>query len=123
MLHTGSQNVKRVPRFMRNGQPFLAQPRAFDAARLSPVERCTLRNVGLVGGPSTAAELRQHFTPPPDDLRQACDHDDGGLLPWKYGAQSSYRGGKPPTSVAEKDRARAAADAAAKAKTDATAKL
>ena len=110
MLHSSSQNIKRQPRFMRNGQVALARPRAFDPdGPLSPVERCTLRNLGL-----STAELRQQFVPPPETLRQACDHDDGGLLPWKYGHQSSYRGGKPPTSATEKGRADAAAAARAK---------
>jgi hypothetical protein len=42
MLHTSSQNMKRVPRFMRNLQIPLKEPRSFLASALSPVERCIL---------------------------------------------------------------------------------
>ena len=42
MLHTSSQNMKRLPRFMRNWQIPLSEPRPFIEGRLSPVERCIL---------------------------------------------------------------------------------
>ena len=86
MLHSSSQNTKRQPRFMRNGTIPLAQPQAFDPQRLSPVERCSLRNLGR-----TAEQLHQCWSPPPDELRRAADHNDGGLLPWRYGEKPSYR--------------------------------
>jgi hypothetical protein len=86
MLHTSSQNVKRVPRFMRNLQIPLNKPRPFTAGALSPVERCILRNFG--GG---LEQFHQAFQPPPAHLRMPCDHDDGQLLPWKYGERPSYK--------------------------------
>ena len=85
MLHTTSQNLLRKPRFIRNGQVRLKAPMRFDRCRrenLSPVERCALRNLGLE---------RLEFFPPSEDLRMATDHDDGQLLPWKYGEKPSYK--------------------------------
>ena len=91
MLHASSQNVKRIPRFMRNGQVRLSAP-MWTAPTLSPVERCSLRCLGddWSGGTTRAPK---GFCPPPDELRGACDHDDGGLLGWAYGARPSYREG------------------------------
>jgi len=91
MLHTSSQNMKRVPRFMRNWQIPLREPRPFAAGALSPVERCILRNFG-----GSLEEFHSAFTPPPPHLRMACDHDDGSLLAWKYGERPSYKGEAPP---------------------------
>ena len=80
-----SQNIKRQPRFMRNGQVRLAAP-MWTADTLSPVERCSLRCLGQ----DAAAGRPRGFVPPPDELRGACDHDDGGLLPWQYGEKASF---------------------------------
>ena len=81
---------------MRNGQVRLSAP-MWTAPTLSPVERCTLRCLGedWSGGTTRAPE---GFRAPPDKLRGACDHDDGELLGWAYGARPSYRGGKGPGS-------------------------
>lgn len=90
MLHTSSQNMLRQPRFMRNLQIPLAEPRPFVQGALSPVERCILRNFG-----GSLEEFHRAFTPPPPHLRMACDHDDGTLLDWKYGEAPSYKGAAP----------------------------
>ena len=85
MLHTTSQNLLRKPRFIRNGQVRLKSPMRFDRSRredLSAVERCALRNLGLE---------RLEFLPPSEELRMATDHDDGQVLPWKYGENPSYK--------------------------------
>ena len=85
MLHTTSQNLIRKPRFIRNGQVRLKSPMRFDRSRredLSAVERCALRNLELE---------RLEFLPPSEELRMATDHDDGQLLPWKYGEKPSYK--------------------------------
>mgnify|MGYP003336665003 CR=1 FL=1 len=91
MLHTSSQNMKRVPRFMRNLQIPLKEPRAFAPSALSPVERCILHNFG-----GSLDEFHRVFRPPLPQLRRACDHDDGSLLTWKYGERPSYKGQAPP---------------------------
>ena len=91
MLHTSSQNMKRIPRFMRNLQIPLKEPRPFAAGALSPVERCILRNFG-----SSLEQFHRVFRPPPPQLRMACDHNDGSLLTWKYGERPSYKGEAPP---------------------------
>ena len=70
---------------MRNGQVRLAAP-MWTADTLSPVERCSLRCLGQ----DAAAGRPQGFVPPPDELRGACDHNDGGLLPWQYGEKASF---------------------------------
>ena len=97
MLHTSSQNVKRIPRFMRNGQVRLSAP-MWTAATLSPVERCSLRCLGEDWSSGTT-RAPTGFRAPPDELRGACDHDDGQLLGWAYGARPSYRGGMGPGSA------------------------
>lgn len=90
MLHTSSQNMKRIPRFMRNGQIRLSAP-MWTASKLSPVERCSLRCLGEDSS-SGSTRVPKGFQAPPDELRGACDHNDGGLLGWAYGARPSYRG-------------------------------
>ena len=84
MLHTTSQNLLRKPRFIRNGQVRLKSPMRFDRSRrddLSAVERYALRNLELE---------RLEFLLPNKELRMTTDHDDGQLLPWKYGEKPSY---------------------------------
>lgn len=67
MLHTSSQNIKRVPRFMRNGQIRLAAP-MWTAPSLSPVERCSLRCLGEDSSDG-ATRLPAGFRAPPDEVR------------------------------------------------------
>lgn len=55
------------------------------------MERCIVRNHG-----GSLTEFHTVFTPPPDSLRMACDHNDGTLLGWKYGEAPSYKGEAPP---------------------------
>ena len=76
---------------MRNLQLPLKQPRRFQPGALSPVERCILRNFG-----GSLEAFHAMFTPPPERLRMACDHDDGSLLGWKYGEAPSFKGQAPP---------------------------
>ena len=85
MLHTTSQNLLRKPNFIRNNQVGLKSPMRFDRNHredLSAVKRCALRNLGLE---------RLELLPPSENLRMATDHNDGQLLPWKYGEKSSYK--------------------------------
>ena len=85
ILHTTSQNLLRKSRFIRNNQVRLKSPMHFDRSRredLSAVERCALRNLGLE---------RLELLPPSENLRMATDHNDGQLLPWKYGEKPSYK--------------------------------
>ena len=85
MLHTSSQNIKRVPRYMRNDQVQLNAPFAFDPDDLCPVERNTLRCLGLpeAGG-------LPWFEPPAASRRCATDADTGARLPWKYKDRPSF---------------------------------
>ena len=90
MAHAGSFNHAGTPRLITNLLPPLRAPMKFSTNGghiLSPVERCTLRQLGVES---------LDFTPPPDDLRRATDHDDGDLLPWKYGDKPSYKSGVAP---------------------------
>ena len=82
MLHTTSRNLSRKSRFIRNNIVRLKSPMRFDRSRredLSAVERYALRNLGIG---------RLELLPPSEDLRMATDHDDGQLLPWKYGKKT-----------------------------------
>ena len=84
MLHPTSQNLLRKPWFIRNRQVRLKASMRFVRSRredLSAVERCALRNLELG---------RIEFLPSSEELRMATDHDDGQLLPWKYGEKTSY---------------------------------
>ena len=85
MLHTSSQNIKRVPRYMRNDQVQLNAPFAFDPDDLCPVERNTLRCLGLpeAGG-------LPWFEPPAASRRCATDADTGARLPWRYKDRPSF---------------------------------
>jgi hypothetical protein len=91
MLHSSSQNVKRQPRFMRNDQVQLVRSFRFDPMHLSPVELCTLRNLGLDPRYGLAALQRAGFRPPPDHARRATDADTGEVLPWRYKVRPSFK--------------------------------
>ena len=90
MVHAASQNHAGTPRLITNIIPPLRSPMKFSTAGghvLSPVERCTLRQLGVT---------LLDYQPPAEHLRCATDHDTGELLPWKYGEKPSYKSGTAP---------------------------
>ena len=70
---------------MRNDQVQLNAPFAFDPDDLCPVERNTLRCLGLpeAGG-------LPWFEPPAASRRCATDADTGARLPWRYKDRPSF---------------------------------